>query len=31
MGIEQVMLYYDENGKINKYNPDTEEWIPVDQ
>lgn len=24
-------IYYDENGKVNKYNPDTGEWIPVDQ
>lgn len=24
-------IYYDENGKVNKYDPETGEWIPVDQ
>ena len=24
-------IYYDENDKVNKYDPDTGKWIPVDQ
>lgn len=29
--ITSYAIYYDENGKVNKYDPDTGKWIPVDQ